>query len=167
MHSLRMRRQCSQSDSVRRRSHGRRKLLGSRLYLDTSWPRSLIRRCVCCSGSMGYDDILIVMRASTAGVWMWSITATHPILRIFVYQYDASPVLSGSCDSHGSWHLSDPVTKPYQLLPWSCMWRHGSLGWFGFGPGRLTNCYQTLPWVWSGLTPPERKVYQPRLRRWW
>ena len=91
---------------------------------------------------------------------MWSITATHPILRIFLYQYDASPVLSGSCDSHGSWHRSDPVTKPYQLLPWSCMWQHGQLGWSGFELWPLTNCYQTLPALRSGLTPPVHRLYQ-------
>ena len=52
---------------------------------------------------------------------MWSITATHPILRIFLYQYHASLVLSGSCDSHGSFGRSDPVTKPYHPLPYAPM----------------------------------------------
>jgi len=170
MHNLRMREQCSQWLSVRRRSHGSRKLLASDLYFDTSWPRSLIWLCVVCSGSMGYDDITIVMRASMAAVWMWSITATHPILRIFHYQYHASLSVLGSCGSHDVDRVqpdrADPVTMPYQLLPRSCMWHDGQLGWFGFGVRRLTNCYQTLPGVWSGSTPPERKVYQPRLRRW-
>ena len=119
MHSRRMREQCSQWLSVMRRSHGSLKLVASDLYLLTSWPRSLIWRCVCCSGSMGYDDILIVMRGSTGAVSMWSITATHPILRIFVYHNHASLVLSGSCDPHGSRNRSDPVTKSYQPLPYA------------------------------------------------
>ena len=112
-----MREQCSQWLSVRRRSHGSLKSVASDLYWAVSWPRSLSWRCVSRSGSMGYDDILIVMRGSTACVGMWSITATHPILRIFLYHNHASLVLSGSCDSHGSGNRSDPVTMPYQLLP--------------------------------------------------
>ena len=68
MHSRLMREQCSQWLSVRRRSHGSRKLLASDLYWAVSWPRSLSWRCVSRSGSMGYDDILIVMRGSTAAV---------------------------------------------------------------------------------------------------
>ena len=50
---------------------------------------------------------------------MWSITATPPILRIFVYHNHASLVLSGSCDPHGSRNRSDPVTKSYHPLPYA------------------------------------------------
>ena len=121
MHSRLMREQCSQCDSVRRRSHGSRKLLGSRLYRAVSWPRSLSWRCVSRSGSMGYDDIYIIMIGPTGGYRMWSITATHPILRIFHYHDHASLSVLGSCGSHDVNRVrpdrANPVTMPYQLLP--------------------------------------------------
>ena len=68
MHRRRMREQCSQWLSVMRRSHGSLKSVASDLYWAVSWPRSLSWRCVSRSGSMGYDDILIVMQGSTAGL---------------------------------------------------------------------------------------------------
>ena len=33
-------------------------------------------------------------------VWRWSILAMHPILRIFVYQTDASLSVLGQCESY-------------------------------------------------------------------
>ena len=54
---------------------------------------------------------------------MWSITATHPILRIFLYQYHASLLFIGSCGSHDvdrvQPHRVYPVTMPYQPLPYA------------------------------------------------
>ena len=104
---------------------------------------------------------------------MWSITTTHPILRIFVYQYEASLSVIGSqppCDRVGSGcpkphrtldtvRIGLPtVTKGYQRRVCDeCSDSVGLVSASGHLPS-LTICYQVsdlaLPRVNTAFTSP-------------
>ena len=176
MHQLMM---CLPDGRSRLCSHASLKWLGSDLYLLTSWPRSLTRLSGLSTRSgMG---IRVFKCEFVLYVVLWFVRVEHysytphpkdfslPIPRFacafWVMRFTRFSQPLRSCyqvlPTVTLCYLGDLVLpNNYLLLPPSCMWWHGQLGWIGFELGRLTNCYQTLPWCRSGSTPREPHLYQ-------